>query len=66
MRDIKTDLDTALFEIPAGYAEVPPEKVRQQVDALTSAVAAVLRAMMANMGTGPASSPSPAASASPR
>src|SRR6185369_867821 len=51
MRDIKTDIDASLFEVPAGYAQVAPEKVRQQIDALTNAVAAVLRAMMANMGT---------------
>ncbi len=66
MRDIKTDIDAALFAIPAGYTEVPPEKVRQQVDALTSAVAAVLRAIMANMGAGTTSSASPAATASPQ
>lgn len=66
MRDIKTDIDASLFEIPNGYSQVAPEKVRQQIDALTSAVAAVLRAMMANMGTGGASSPSPASTASPK
>jgi outer membrane lipoprotein-sorting protein len=66
MRDIKTDIDASLFEVPTGYAQVAPEKVRQQIDALTSAVAAVLRAMMANMGTATTSSPSPAATASPR
>jgi hypothetical protein len=66
MRDIKTDIDASLFEIPSGYAQVAPEKVRQQIDALTSAVAAVLRAMMSNMRTEPASSPSPASPASPK
>jgi hypothetical protein len=66
MRDIKTDIDASLFEIPSGYAQVAPEKVRQQIDALTSAVAAILKAMMANMNTGAASSPSPATTASPR
>jgi hypothetical protein len=66
MRDIKTDIDASLFEIPSGYAQVAPEKVRQQIDALTSAVAAILKAMMANMNTGSASSPLPATTASPR
>ena len=66
MRDIKTDTDASLFEIPAGYSQVAPEKVRQQIDALTSAVASILRAMMSSMNAGAASSPSPAATASPR
>ena len=66
MRDIKTDIDASMFEIPSGYAQVAPEKVRQQIDALTSAVAAVVRAMMANMRTEGASSPSPASTASPK
>lgn len=63
MRDIKTDVAPALFEPPAGYEQVAPEKVRQQIDALTSAVAAILKAMMANAVS--PSSPSPAASAKP-
>lgn len=66
MRDLKTEVDAAQFEIPAGYAQVAPEKVRQQIDALTSAVGAILRAMMANMRTESAASPSPAASSSPK
>jgi hypothetical protein len=63
MRDIKTDIEASMFEVPAGYAQVAPEKVREQIDALTSVVAAILKAMMAN-----ASSPaaSPAASVSPK
>jgi outer membrane lipoprotein-sorting protein len=66
MRDIKTDIDASLFEVPTGYSQVAPEKVRQQIDALTNAVATVLRAMMANMRTETTSSPSPATTASPR
>jgi hypothetical protein len=65
MRDIKTDIDASLFAVPAGYAQVPPEKIRQQVDALTTAVGAVLKAMIGGMET-PPSSPSPAATTSPR
>ena len=63
MRDIKTDVAPELFETPAGYEQVAPEKVRQQIDALTSAVAAILKAMMANAMS---SSPSPAASVQPQ
>ena len=38
MRDIKTDIDKSLFEVPAGYNQVAPEKIRQQIDALTAMV----------------------------
>jgi len=58
MRDIKTDVAATLFEPPAGYSQVAPEKLRQQIDALTSAVAAILKALMANAVS---ASPSPAA-----
>jgi len=63
MRDIKTDIEASLFEVPAGYSQVAPEKVREQIDALTSAVAAVLKALIAN-ASNPAASP--AASVSPK
>src|SRR6267154_391419 len=62
MHDIKTDVAPAFFEPPAGYEQVAPEKVRQQIDALTSAVAAILKAMMANSMN---PSPSPVASVTP-
>jgi hypothetical protein len=52
-----------LFEPPAGYEQVAPEKVRQQIDALTSAVASILKAMMASAVS--SSSPTPAASVKP-
>ena len=61
MRDIKTDVDPAMFQTPAGYAQVAPEKIRQQIDALTSAVGAILRSMMA----GASATPSPTASVKP-
>lgn len=66
MQDINTNPDLSGFEVPAGYSQVAPEKVRQQIDALTSAVASIVKAMLANMRTEPAASPSAAASASPR
>lgn len=59
MRDIKTDIETSLFEVPAGYAPVAPEKMRQQIDALTSELAASLKTMMAGAAI-------PAASVSPK
>jgi hypothetical protein len=69
MRDIKTDVAPALFEPPTGYSQVAPEKVRQQIDALTGAVAAILKAMLANVSNPSPSvsnpSPAPAASLKP-
>ena len=66
MRDIKTDIDVTMFDVPAGYAQVPPEKVRQQIDALTNTVAAILKAMIANVGSvQPGASPSPTGSPKP-
>lgn len=62
MHDIKTDVQPALFEPTAGYEQVAPEKLRQQIDALTSAVAAILKAMMANAMN---AAPSPTATATP-
>jgi len=62
MRDIKTDIDATIFDTPAGYENVPPEKIRQQIDALTSALAAILKAMIANASA----TPTPGASVTPR
>jgi hypothetical protein len=63
MRDIKTDIETSLFEVPAGYAQVAAEKMRQQIDALTNELAAALKAMMSGASN---PTPSPAASVSPK
>ncbi|HVG32132.1 MAG TPA: hypothetical protein VM911_03600 [Pyrinomonadaceae bacterium] len=77
MRDIKTDIDTAMFEVPKDYTQVTPQQVRQQIDVLTNTVAAVIKALLTNMNTSggttttttttttTAPSPSPSASASP-
>ena len=62
MRDINTSIDTSIFDIPAGYAQVPPEKVRQQIDALTGAITAIVKAMIANMHAEPGTSPAPTTS----
>ena len=61
MRDIKTDADTSLFEVPTGYSQVAPEKIRQQVDALTATIGAVLKAMIGGLSS-PTTSPSPSGS----
>src|SRR5687767_10863687 len=65
-RDISTTVDDSLFEIPPGMNKVSPEQVRQQINAVTSTLAAVVKAMMSNMqGSAPSTSASPAATTSP-
>ena len=51
MRDIKTDVDPAMFEVPKDYSQVTPQQVRQQIDVLTNTVAAVIKALLTNMST---------------
>jgi hypothetical protein len=77
MKDIKTDVDPSMFEVPKDYSKVTPQQVRQQIDAVTNMAAAVIKAMLTNMNvsgnttttttttTTTAASPSPSASASP-
>jgi outer membrane lipoprotein-sorting protein len=66
MRDISTTVDDTLFQVPAGLNKVPPEQVRQQIDAFTNTIAALVKALLTNMNAPAASSiPSPAPSASP-
>lgn len=63
MRDISTDVDQTLFDVPTEYNKVPEQQVRAQVNAITNTVAAVLRTLLTNMNTVPP--PSPTATASP-
>ena len=65
MQNIRTTVDPALFEIPAGMTKVPESQVRAQVNAVTNTVAAVLRALLTNMNSAPSSAASPATSPSP-
>ena len=68
MRDITTNVDPSLFEIPAGLNKVPEAQVRAQVDAVANTLLAVLRTLLSNMNQAPPPSPtvSPTASPSPR
>jgi hypothetical protein len=63
MRNITTDVDSSMFEVPAGYSKVPPEQVRQQMNALTNTAAALVRALFGGMVSqgGPSPAVSPAA-----
>jgi hypothetical protein len=66
MRDISTTVDDTLFQVPTGLSKVPPEQVRQQIDAFTNTVAAVVKALLTNMNAPAATTiPSPGPSLSP-
>ena len=65
LRDINTNPDPSLFEIPEGMNKVSEQQVRAQVNAVTNTVAAVLRTLLQNMNTTPAPSPTASATASP-
>jgi len=66
MRDISTTIDDTLFQVPTGLNKVPPEQVRQQIDAFTNTVAAVVKALLTNMNAPAAATiPSPGPSVSP-
>jgi hypothetical protein len=65
MRDITTEPDLSLFEVPAGFNKVSEQQVRAQINAITNTIAAVLRTLLTNMNTTPQPSPSPAIGASP-
>jgi len=61
MRDISTDVNASMFEVPPGLSKIPPEQIRGQIDAITSTATALIKALLANMNTAPA----PAATQSP-
>jgi hypothetical protein len=63
MRDITTNVEPSLFEVPSGYSKVSEQQVRQQVNAISNTIAAVLRTLLTNMNTTP--QPSPTATVSP-
>ncbi|HKP80668.1 MAG TPA: hypothetical protein VJT69_01560 [Pyrinomonadaceae bacterium] len=62
MRNIQTNVDPSLFEIPAGFNKVPEAQVRAQVDAVVNTIAAVVRALLSNMNAAP---PPPSPTGSP-
>lgn len=62
MRDIVTNPDPTLFEIPTGFNKVPEAQVRAQVNAVENTIAAVLRTLLTNMNSAPPPSPTPTVS----
>ncbi len=69
MKDISTDVDASFFEVPTGFNKVPPEQVRQQINALTNMASALIKALIGSASTqvspGPAVSPTVTSSPSP-
>lgn len=59
MRDITTNVDDSLFQVPADFSKVPPEQVRQQIDSITRTVMALGKMLISNMN---APTPSPTVS----
>jgi hypothetical protein len=64
MRDITTNVDPSLFEIPTGFNKVPEAQVRAQVDAVANTLLTLLRTLLQNREAAP-SPPSPSPTASP-
>jgi len=62
MRNIQTNPDPSLFEVPTNFNKVPEAQVRAQVDAVVNTAAAVLRAVLSNMNSAP---PPPSPTVSP-
>jgi hypothetical protein len=66
MRDVTTEIDPTAFTVPDGFSKVPPEQVRQQINALTNMAGALVKAMLSSSPqasptatAAPGSSPSP-------
>ncbi len=64
MRNITTAADRTMFEVPSGFSKIPPEQIKQQINALTNAAAAIVKSLLGSMATqsGGASTASPTAS----
>ncbi|MFN2455680.1 MAG: hypothetical protein ABR577_15830 [Pyrinomonadaceae bacterium] len=49
LRDIQTDVDAQLFELPQGYTKATPEQVRQQMQAIGKFIAAFAGPLLGNL-----------------
>jgi hypothetical protein len=65
MRNIQTNPDPSLFEVPTTFNKVPEAQVRAQVDAVVNTAAAVLRTVLSNMNSAPPPSPTVSPAISP-
>lgn len=60
MRDIKTETDASLFEVPQGYSKISEEQVRSQINLLTQAATAIAGTFLNSMNNPQATtSPTP-------
>ena len=65
MRNITTAVDRTMFEVPSGFSKIPPEQIRQQINALTNAAAAVVQSLLGSMATQSGTAPTASPAASP-
>ena len=67
MRDINSTVEPSLFEVPTGFNKVPPEQIKQQINALANMAGALVKALLGSMNAqaSPVATVSPAASISP-
>ncbi|HEV2706637.1 MAG TPA: hypothetical protein VGV59_11975 [Pyrinomonadaceae bacterium] len=56
LRDIKTEVDPSLFELPTDYRKLTPEEVRQQLSFVASIIGAFVNSMNAQAGGGASTS----------
>lgn len=64
MRDIKTDVDPTLFDVPTNYRKMTPEEVKQQAATVAKVFQFLLGAMTQQSSGG--ATPTPSASTSPK
>lgn len=67
MRDINSTVEPSLFEVPTGFNKVPPEQIKQQINALANMAGALVKSLLGAMNAqaSPVATVSPAASVSP-
>jgi len=65
MRNITTAVDRTMFEVPAGFSKIPPEQIKQQINALTNAAAAIVKSLLGSMATQSGGAPTSSPTASP-
>lgn len=67
MRDINSTVEPSMFEVPTGFNKVPPEQIKQQINALANMAGALVKALLGSMNaqSSPVATVSPAPSVSP-
>jgi hypothetical protein len=65
LRDLKTTVDPAIFDLPQGYAQVTKDEMKQYMQTLVTAFQFMQGMMNNNGGAAPATTASPASTASP-